>query len=141
MAGREPTPEELAAADVVADALGGRWESCDGEDAPPGIHDFDVILPDGRCIALEVTSAIAGAVVALSDAAFGREGRKQRWPAPDLANDWIVTISQRPVRVAEMVNAMLAILEAFEAHGHAHVDPAHQLRLRQSALGYAGGDR
>jgi hypothetical protein len=36
MAGREPTPEELATADVVADALGGRWESRDGEDIPSG---------------------------------------------------------------------------------------------------------
>jgi hypothetical protein len=87
------------------------------------MHDFDVILPDGRCIALEVTSAIDGAVVALSDAAFGREGRQQRWPAPDLANDWIVTIPQRPVRVAEMMSAMLPILEAFEEHGDADVDP------------------
>ena len=123
MAGREPAPEELAAADVVVGALGGRWESRDGEDDPPGMHDFDVILPGGRCIALEVTSAIDGAVVALSDAAFGREGRQQRWPAPGLANDWIVTIPQRPVRVAEMMSAMLPILEAFEEHGHADVDP------------------
>jgi hypothetical protein len=113
----------LAAADVVVGVLGGRWESRDGEDDPPGMHDFDVILSDGRCIALEVTSAIDGAVVALSDAAFGREGRQQRRPAPGLANDWIVTIPQRPVRVAEMMSAMLAILEAFEEHGHADVDP------------------
>jgi hypothetical protein len=113
----------LAAADVVAEALGGRWELRDGEGDPPGMHDFDVILPDGRCIALEVTSAIDGAVVALSDAAFGREGRQQRWRARDLANDWIVTIPQRPVRVAEMMSAMLPILEVFEEHGHADVDP------------------
>ncbi|HYB27956.1 MAG TPA: hypothetical protein VEF89_15165 [Solirubrobacteraceae bacterium] len=123
MAGREPAPEELAAADVVADAVGGHWESRDGEGDPPGMHDFDVILPDGRCIALEVTSAIDGAVVALSDAAFGREGRQQRWPAPALTNDWIVTIPQRRVRVADMMSAMLPILEVFEEHGHADVDP------------------
>jgi len=123
MAGREPAPEELAAADIIADALGARWESRDGEGDPPGMHDFDVILPDGRCVALEVTSAIDGAVVALSDAAFGREGRQQRWPAPGLANDWIVTIPQRSVRVAEMMSAMLLILEVFEEHEHADVDP------------------
>jgi hypothetical protein len=122
MAGREPAPEELAAADIVSGALGGRWESRDAEDDPPGMHDFDVVLPDGRCIALEVTSAIDGAVVALSDAAFGREGRQRRWAAPGLANDWIMTIPQRPVRVAEMMTAMLPILEAFEVHGHADVD-------------------
>ena len=127
MAGREPAPEELAAANVVAAALGGRWESRDGEDDPPGMHDFDVILSDGRCIALEVTSATDGAVVALSDAAVGREGRHQRWPAPGLANDWIVTIPQRPVRVAEMMSAMLPILEAFEEHGRRRCRPAHQL--------------
>jgi hypothetical protein len=123
MAGREPAPEELAAADLVAIALGGRWESRDGEDDPPGMHDFDVILPDGRRIALEVTSAINGSVLALSDAAFGREERQQRWAAPGLANDWIVTIPQRPVRVGEMMSAMLPIVKAFEVHGHADVDP------------------
>jgi hypothetical protein len=57
MAGREPAPDELAAADVVAGALGGRWESRGGEGDPPGMDDFDVILPDGRSIALAVTSA------------------------------------------------------------------------------------
>jgi hypothetical protein len=123
MAGREPAPEELAAAEVVAGVLCGRWELRDGEGDPPGMHDFDVILPDGRRIALEVTSAIDGAVVALSDAAFGREGRQQRWPAPGLENDWIVTIPQRPVRVAQMMNAMLPIVKSFEDHGHADVDP------------------
>ena len=123
MAGREPAPEELAAADIVAGALGGRWKSRDGAGDPPGMHDFDVILPDGRCVALEVTSAIDGAAVALSDAAFGREGREQRWPAPGLANDWIVTIPRRPGRVVEMMSAMLPILEAFEEHGHTDVDP------------------
>jgi hypothetical protein len=87
------------------------------------MHDFDVILPDGRCIALEVTSAIDGAVVALSDAAFGREGRQPRWAAPGLANDCIVTIPQCPVRVAEMMSAMLPIVATFELHGHADVDP------------------
>jgi hypothetical protein len=87
------------------------------------MHDFDVILPDGRCLALEVTSAIDGAVVALSDAAFGREGRQRRWPAHNLANDWIVTIPQRPVRIAEMMSTMLPILQAFEEHGHTDVDP------------------
>ena len=51
------------------------------------------------------------------------KGRQQRWPAPGLANDWILTIPQRPVRVAEMMSAMLPILEAFEEHGHADVDP------------------
>jgi hypothetical protein len=123
MAGREPRPDELAAADVVARALGGRWEWLDGKDAPPGMHDFGLILPDGHRIALEVTSAIDGAVVALSVAAFGMEGRQQRWPAPGLANDWIVTIPQRPIRVAGMMSAMLPILEAFEEHGHTDVDP------------------
>jgi hypothetical protein len=123
MAGRGPAREELAAADVVAGALGGHWESRDAAGDPPGMHDFDVMLPDGRCIALEVTSAIDGAVVALSHAAFGTEARQQHWPAPRLANDWIVTIPRRQVRVAEMMRAMLAILEAFEEHGHADVDP------------------
>ena len=43
MAGREPAPEELAAAEVVAAVLGARWELRDGQGDPPGMHDFDVI--------------------------------------------------------------------------------------------------
>jgi hypothetical protein len=83
MAGRVPAPEELAAADIVARALGGRWESRDGEGDPPGMHDFDVILRYGRSIVLEVTSAIDGAVVALSDAAFSEEqGDSSAGPLP-----------------------------------------------------------
>ena len=34
-----------------------------------------------------------------------------------------MTIPQRAVRVAEMMSAMLPIVEAFEVHGHADVDP------------------
>lgn len=39
------------------------------------MHDFDVTLPDGS-IALEVTSAVDGATVQLSRAAFGSVGRE-----------------------------------------------------------------
>jgi hypothetical protein len=123
MAGREPTAEEVAAADIVVGLLGGSWESRDGEGAPDGMHDFDVQLPDGRCIALEITSAIDGPSVALSAAAFGREGREQRWPAPLLANDWLVVIEQRPIRITTMMSAMLPVLEVFERHEQTDVDP------------------
>ena len=46
------------------------------------MRDFDLILPDGRCIALEVTSAIDGAVVALSDAASDKKGDNSAGPLP-----------------------------------------------------------
>lgn len=122
MAGRDPRPDELAAADLVANALGGRWQTRDGESDPDGMYDFDVILPDGRCIALEITSASDGAVIALSDAALVREGKQRHWPAPGLANDWIVTLPQSLVRVADMMRAMLQILKTFEEHDHHNVD-------------------
>lgn len=74
MSGRELTPAEKAAGEMVAEALGGSAISRDGE---RGSHDFDIELPDGRTIALEVTAAADGGLVAVHASRSGNE-----WPAP-----------------------------------------------------------
>ena len=123
MAGREPAPEELAAANIVADALGGRWELRDGEGDPPGMHDFDVIFPDGRCIALEGHERNRRG----SRRALGCSFRKRRATAalarsrPGERLDRDDPAAPGPCR--QMMSAMLPILEVFEEHGHADVDP------------------
>lgn len=126
MAGREPGPEELSAAEIVVGVLGGSYVSRDGVGAPDGMHEFDVRLPDARVLALEVTTALDGDAVKLSIAAFGKDGAPRRWPAPGLANDWILTIEQRPLPVAKVMGAMPRILEVFERHGRDDVDPARE---------------
>lgn len=134
MAGREPTDSELAAADIVGDALGGSWISRDGADAQGGMHDFDVNLPDGRCIALEVTGAINEQAVRLSEAAYGIEGRERRWPGPGLAYDWLIVIPQRPIRIARLMKETVPILTLFEREGLTQIDTSVNPAYRTPAL-------
>lgn len=133
MAGQDPTPSELAAVEIVAGVLGGSCVSCDGKDEPDGMHDFDVNLPDDRCIALEVTGAIDEATVRLSEAAFGKEGRARSWPAPGLANDWLVVIPPRLVKVNRLMREMLSIVTLFEREGIARVDTTVNPAYRRPA--------
>jgi hypothetical protein len=135
MAGREPSESELAAATIVADDLGGMWVSRDGAAASDGMHDFDVELPDGRRVALEVTGAINEQAVRLSEAAYGTEGRERRWPAEGLANDWLVVIPPRPVKVARLMHDMVPILTLFEREGLTQVNTSFNPAYRRSAPG------
>ena len=54
---------------------------------------------------------------------LSEEGAAAAMARPRPGERLIVTTPQRPVRVAEMMSAMLPILEVFEEHGHADVDP------------------
>jgi hypothetical protein len=83
MADTSLRPEERIAGDILARQLGGIMSPRDVPGAPEGTHEFDVELPSGRRIAVEVTAATDGAMEALHGAAFG-----QRWDAPTLAHDW-----------------------------------------------------
>ena len=71
MSGRTLTPAERRAGELVASQLGGRAVHRDGErDA----HDFDVELPDGRTVALEVTAAVDSALASMAGVAFRDQG-------------------------------------------------------------------
>lgn len=119
MAGREPSKREILAADVAAELLGGTWKSRDGIGAPGRMHDFDVKLRDGRCIALEVTTIADENVIAfhevLADAAD--------WAAaPLLKSDWLVAfpdpVGGEPViKIKPRKPSIIDALKALETHG------------------------
>jgi hypothetical protein len=115
VAGREPSAEERAAAAIVA-ALGGTAEHQDGPRASDGSHDYDVLLPDWTCIALEVTRAVDKDTNKLFDAAFGKKWPGKEWRAPGLANDWKVSLPARPIKVTRVMREIASILAVFEQH-------------------------
>lgn len=112
--------EEIAAASIVAMQLGGKAHSRDGVRAPEGMHDFDIELSDGRRVALEVTSAVNGAVISLQNTAFGQE-----WPAPELQSDWWIGIPQEAstTRLRSLRRTLVAELRILEAHGAPEIAP------------------
>ena len=65
------------AAEVVAELLSGSCEPRDGMGAPEGMHDFDVELPDGGRVALEVTTIADHDVVGFHEALADAD-----WAAP-----------------------------------------------------------
>jgi hypothetical protein len=72
----------VAAGTIVARQLGGTPIARDVPGGAEGTHDLDVELPDGRRIALEVTSAGDEGIESLRSAAF------KVWKAPSLNSDW-----------------------------------------------------
>jgi hypothetical protein len=107
------------AAEVVAGLLGGTSKSRDGVGAAEGMHDFDVELSDGNCIALEVTTIADKNVIefheVLADAA--------NWAAaPQLKSDWLVAfpdpVGGEPViKIKPRKPAIIDALKALETHG------------------------
>ncbi len=80
---------ELGAAHTVAQVLGGTPESRDkpGPGALDGTHDFDIHLPGGGVVALEVTTAANKAMIGTTAAM--RKLRDAKWP--ELTHSWGLT--------------------------------------------------
>ena len=123
MAGREPDEAELVAAAVVADHLGGKEEHRDGPGAPDAMHDYDVILPDGSRVALEVT------IVADPDAmSFDTVMGDTTWTAAGVRADWNIALPfpepGRPaIRIKRNTPRLIAALATLEAHGISQLGP------------------
>jgi hypothetical protein len=64
---------EVTAGDLVAQLLAGHEDPQDVPGAPSATVDFNVIVPDGRLAALEITTAADADVVAETVAAFGQD--------------------------------------------------------------------
>jgi hypothetical protein len=123
MAGSEPTPRELQAGEVVAERVGGTLESRDGSHAAPGMYDFDIHLPDGRVIALEVTTIADFKVVG-----FHNLMGDTMWVAPELNTDWWVALpdpegGQPVIKIKRSKPTMVSALAALEAHGITQLEP------------------
>ncbi len=107
----ELTPDEEAAAEIVAQQLGGTAIPRDVPGAGDRTHDFDIELPDGRLIPLEVTSAGNEAVEALAGAAFSD------WPAPTLTRNWWIGLPRDGgLNVKSLMGALPPHLAVLERH-------------------------
>lgn len=119
MAGRKLDPEERRAAAIVASVLGGEVIPRDVEGAADGTRDFDVVLPNGEHVALEVTAAENPGLRSMLKAAYGRSH-----PAPGLKG-WSIGIRNTGggvVNIKEAAKALPPLLAVFERHGVNEVD-------------------
>lgn len=107
--------------------VGGQWIARDIDGAPERTHDFDIELPNGLRIALEVTTAAEPSVISQRHAAFARE-----WTNPRLTNNWWITIRDSPARtqnsITRVVQTMSPLLEQFERAGLTMVEPRREGR-------------
>jgi hypothetical protein len=113
--GRAITPEEQRAADAVARVLRATVTPRDIDGAPDMSYDFDLLLTDGRKVALEITAASDQDTLRQHAQAFKRD-----WAAPSLQSDWQIGVNrvpgQRPVDlipVRKLIEPILAIYERF----------------------------
>jgi hypothetical protein len=116
MPGRPLNLFGIHAARVVATVVGGEWAARDVEGAPEGTHDFDVEIPGGISLALEVTTAADPSIISQRHAAFANE-----WTNPRLTNNWWLAIRDSPARaqdlITRVVRTMSPLLEQFERVG------------------------
>lgn len=124
---------EVAAGNIAAGVLGGQAVPRDVEGAPDATHDFDVVLPDGRRVALEVTSAADREVLSLLAAAS-----RERTTA-DLRNDWQIGVEQMvggsAVKISRLMNEIVGVLEVFERNGLTEVETRHSPQYTKAAPG------
>jgi hypothetical protein len=110
---------ELEAAWTAAALLSAKPERRDVVGSPNLTHDYDLLLPDGRVIALEVTRMSVPEVVEMWDAIEALD-----WGCPELAWNWSISLhaagrgrsGPRVKRFREKAPALLCILEK-ESHG------------------------
>jgi hypothetical protein len=122
MTGGEPNPLELKAAQIVAEHVDGMEWHRDRPGAPARTHDFDITLPDGRRIALEVTT-IADTEVQAFYTVIGDHD----WRAPELRADWWVGLAEpevggRVIRIKHQKPKIVRALATLEAHDTTGLD-------------------
>jgi hypothetical protein len=122
MSGTTLDAREREAGTIVAERLGGRLVDRDGAE---GAHDFDVVLPDGRNVALEVTSAADESIESLI-----RAGVTRQHFAPTLTHDWWLGLpydgSVEVSKVRAKAPRHLAVLEASGRTEVGGILPAHR---------------
>lgn len=105
-----PRPYECRAAQLLQQVLDGQVTWRDAPGAPPGTHDFDLVLPDGRTIAVEVTSATDPKAKEFCEVVA-----KARWRAPTLTRSWLLGQTGTNVRaLRKQVEPLLRQLENAE---------------------------
>ncbi len=108
---RRPWDEERDAAMLMCAQLGGVTTQVDTGGGPEQRHDFDLELPDGTTVAVEVTRHNNPTNLAVLS-----ELHKRDWHFPQLRNDWIVDM--RPVyNVGAVHREIVGLLLALETAG------------------------
>ncbi|MYA18189.1 MAG: hypothetical protein F4Z28_16235 [Gammaproteobacteria bacterium] len=120
---------EHDAADWIASILGG--SPC-RRDIPSeqGKHDYDVVMPNGSTVALEVTRHISEADAEYTGITRGLT--KRDWRSRDLANDWsvVVEMPSKGKRVGKRIHERLRQLQAqagrmWRCAPHSRQQPSH----------------
>ncbi|MFP4512467.1 MAG: hypothetical protein ACLFRV_05930 [Acidimicrobiales bacterium] len=106
-----PWDNEADGAALVAALLGGAPRRRDADDAPPGTHDFDIELPDGCVVALEITQHAYAAVLAQRSLEA-----KLDWTFDNLRYDWVVDVRE-PCDVKALNREIAEVLSQFEMVG------------------------
>lgn len=102
---------EQRAGEILAAELRGQVNYRDVPGAPPGTHDFDVVCPDGKTIAVEVTS-----VRDPEAEEFWRAVSKQQWGATTLSKSWVLDVDSE-ARVSTLRAHIEEALRALEQAG------------------------
>jgi hypothetical protein len=102
---------ELAAAEVVATCTGGRVIERDVLRAPDSTVDFDIELPSGELLALEVTTHVDR-----QEAEMASVAHKYQFDAPALSRSWSVTI-QTSTRLNGLQERLVPLLQQMERRG------------------------
>jgi hypothetical protein len=100
---------------IVARTLGGKAESRDVPGAPDGTHDFDLLLPDGRVIAVEVTRYTeSGRVQQVAEIRrWWADEERKAWIVDRLSHGWHVTVGPEAHirRLHAAIGGLLQVLE------------------------------
>ncbi len=96
---------------ILGQTLGGTVVPRDVPGAPPGTHDFDVKLRDGRTVAVEETISTDRRIVQ-----FWHVVHDESWDAPSLRRSWLLNVTP-PARVKTLRDRVEPLLRALENAG------------------------
>jgi hypothetical protein len=103
---------EQLASELLRKALGGMVKARDIPGAPPGTHDFDLVMSDGRVISVEVTIWTDPEAQQ-----FWRAASKHRTPSRLLGRSWVLIVSSPDVHVKTLQPRAGQILRELERRG------------------------
>ncbi len=99
------------AGQLLGAILGGAVVPRDVPGATASTHDFDVMLGDGRTVAVEVTISADR-----EDVEYWHAVHKTEWDAPQLGHSWLLNITP-PARVSTLRGKVESLLQGLERAG------------------------
>jgi hypothetical protein len=96
---------------ILTGVLGGKVVSRDVPGAPAGTYDFDLVLDDGRVVAVEVTTSTDRKVVE-----FWAAAHAQSWESRQLRNSWLLNVTP-PANIKALRGNVEPLLRGLEQAG------------------------